>query len=187
MKIANGLIICGVVFWASNLFADSNWVLWKSTKAFHLASIAMLSIDKKAVEDSRRKKWEYVDAFQNKKECQVAREEKLNKFVSLQNEWLKKKIDEKKANEAAAKKIHLPLDKRFPAYKQYIELQREFGRNDKDIEISILENIEKKKKTAMPNVVRLNEDEEVYISSEASTWRVQFQCIPDTIDPRMKG
>jgi len=135
---------------------------------------------KKIPEKPYLDKWEYLDAFPNKKECRVSRKEKFNKFVSLQNEALRKEMRKKRANEAAAKNLNLPLEKRFPVYKNYIDTQRRFGRNDKDIEGLILEDLEKKKGDENPKEVKV--DEEGAVLLENGTY--SFQCIPIMIDPR---
>ena len=183
MKSAYGLIICGVVFWASNLFADCDWVLWKLWSHLNPAVFSAISGRQPLPEELNLKEWEYLDAFQNKKECQFASEENLDTFISAQKGMLKKKMDEERANEAASKNLQLPLEKRFPEYDHYIATQRVFGRNDKDIESLILKQIEKKKKEETPSEVRVDEDGKVHLESGTYT----FICIPITIDPRIKG
>jgi hypothetical protein len=183
MKSAYGLIISGVVFWASNLFADCDWVLWKSWSHLNPAVLSAISGRQPFPEELNLKEWEYLDAFQNKKECQFASEENLNTFISAQKAMLKKKIDEERANEAASKNLQLPLEKRFPAFDTYISTQRIFGRNDKDIEGLILKQIEEKTKEKTLSEVRVDEDGKVH--SESGTYT--FICIPITIDPRIKG
>ena len=129
------------------------------------------------------KEWEYLDAFQNKKECQFASEENLDAFISAQQAMFKKTMDEESAQEAASQNWQLPLEKRFPKYDLYIDTQRVFGRNDKEIEGLILKQIEQKKKEETPSEVRVDEDGIVHLKSGTYT----FICIPITIDPRMKG
>lgn len=183
MKSGYGLIICVVVFWASNIFADCDWVLWKSWSHLNPALISAIGGRQPFPEELNLKEWEYLDVFQNKKECQFASEENLDAFISAQQAMLKKTMDEESAQEAASQNWQLPLEKRFPKYDLYIDTQRVFGRNDKEIEGLILKQIEQKKKEETPSEVRVDEDGIVHLKSGTYT----FICIPITIDLRMKG
>ncbi|MEX0829887.1 MAG: hypothetical protein WD032_06560 [Nitrospirales bacterium] len=91
MKSAFGLITCGAFFWASTLFADCDWVLWKSKSYLNPAVFLAIGGRQSFPEELMVKKWEYLDVFQDKKECQFASEEKMGDFISAQKAIIKKR------------------------------------------------------------------------------------------------
>jgi len=164
------LTFCFLALFTPNTFAECTWALWQST--WHRDTTL----------NDKPKKWEFVDAFQDKKECQEERTIAVDTFYSRQKNQLKNKIARLSELDEISKDSRPPLKKRFPDLQVEIAMARLAGKDDKEIESLMLQKIEAEKKSFVEISPK---NGVVMVLSSNSVVLYEFKCIPDSIDPRI--